>query len=60
MKILGFPLVIIRTFKKSGNYFLFTRFFLFTLIFTPWLNKLYGGKLELIYDANFILEYSDD
>ena len=46
---------IIKNLKKSGKHFLLTGIISFTLIFAHWLNKLYGGKLELIYDTNFII-----
>ena len=43
---------IIENLKKSGNHFLFTGIISFALFFILWLNKLYGGKFELIYDTN--------
>lgn len=46
---------IIRNLKKSGNHFLLTGIISFTLYTVLWLNKLYGGKFELIYDANLFI-----
>tara|TARA_B100000809_G_scaffold249333_1_gene280577 strand:+ start:640 stop:1137 length:498 start_codon:yes stop_codon:yes gene_type:complete len=46
---------IIENLKKSGNHFLFTGIISFSLFFILWLNKLYGGKFELIYDSNLLI-----
>jgi len=46
---------IIKNLKKSGNHFLLTGIISFALFVALWLNKLYGGKFELIYDTNLIV-----
>ena len=46
---------IIENLKKSGNLFLLTGIISFALFFIIWLNKLYGGKFELIYDSNLLI-----
>jgi len=46
---------IIENLKKSGNHFLLTGIISFALFFILWLNKLYGGKFELIYDTNLLI-----
>lgn len=46
---------IIKNLKKSGNHFLLTGIISFALFFILSLNKLYGGKFELIYDSNLLI-----
>jgi hypothetical protein len=46
---------IIEYLKRSGNYFLLTGIISFALFFVLWLNKLYGGKFELIYDRDLLI-----
>jgi hypothetical protein len=46
---------IIENLKKSGDLFLLTGIISFALFFIIWLNKLYGGKFELIYDSNLLI-----
>ncbi len=46
---------IIGNLKKSGNHFLLTGIISFALYTILWLNKLYGGKFELIYDTNLLV-----
>lgn len=41
--------------KKSGNNFLVAGVISFTLSILIWLNKLYGGKLELTFDTNLLV-----
>lgn len=46
---------ISRNLKSSGNHFLASGIISFALVVAIWLNKLYGGKIELIYDANLFV-----
>lgn len=46
---------IIKNLKKSGNHFLITGSISFGLYVVLWLHKLYGGKFQLIYDANLFI-----
>ena|SRR5690554_5131809 len=46
---------IIKNLKKSGSHFLLTGIISFALLAAIWVNKLFGGKIELIYDANLFI-----
>ncbi len=46
---------IIHNLKETGNHFLLTGIILLTLFIAIWVKKLYGGKLELIYDSNLLI-----
>lgn len=46
---------IIESLKKSGNNFLSAGIISFAIIVVLWINKLYGGKHELIYDNNLLI-----
>lgn len=46
---------IIQYLKKSGNHFLYTGIISFTLFFAFWINKLTGGKFELVYETNLLI-----
>lgn len=41
--------------KKSGTHFLLTGILSLFLIILLWIGKLYDGKLELVYDINFMI-----
>ena len=47
--------LIINNLKKSGTHFLLTGVLSLFLIILLWINKLYDGKLELVYDINFMI-----
>ena len=46
---------IIEYLKKSGTHFLWAGIISFALILLIFVNKLYGGKFELIYDNNLFI-----
>ena len=50
-----FSNLIISNSKKSGTHFLLTGVLSLFLIILLWINKLYDGKLELVYDINFMI-----
>ena len=50
-----FSNLIISNLKKSGTHFLLTGVLSLFLIILLWINKLYDGKLELVYDINFMI-----
>ena len=47
--------LIINNLKKSGTHFLLTGILSLFLIILLWISKLYDGKLELVYDINFMI-----
>lgn len=50
-----FSEITIQNLKKAGNHFLYTGIISFTLFITMWINKLIGGKFELIYNDNIFI-----
>ena len=46
---------LIKNLKRSGTHFILTGVIAITLLLILWFNRLYGGTLELSYDANLIV-----